>query len=205
VRLAALSESPADEAAVRILTDAIATTALTWIGPPTLRSRGWPAVLKQLPTVIRYIHYRSDATALIAVVDTNDSPLHNAADDAKPDPDCRLCMLRAAADATLTQLTPVAGRSALRVALGAATPAIEAWYLCGKTPHPSENAWMVGGARGYDKQSLKRAAYGTDRAGLPLMTRVATTEAKRLAANLALLRRDFPRGYGALEAEVLAL
>ena len=139
------------------------------------------------------------------VVDTNDSPLHDATHLGKPHADCRLCILRTIADTTLAQLAPIAGRPALRVALGAATPAIEAWYLCGKPPNPSERTWAAGGARGYDKQSLKRAAYGTDRANLPLMTTVAMAEAKRLSTNLGLLRVDFPRGFGALETDILAV
>jgi len=142
---------------------------------------------------------------LIVVIDSNDSPLHDVTHIGKPQADCRLCTLRTIADRTLAELTRIARRPALRVALGAATPAIEAWYLCGKPPNPSEQTWVRGGPRGYDKQSLKRAAYGTDRANLPLMTAVAKVEAERLAANLGLLRRDFPRGFGALEADILAL
>jgi len=205
VRLVLLAESSADEAAIRILTEAIRGPAVRWLEPPTFRSRGWPAVVGQLPTVIRHAHYNSDATAVIAVVDTNDSPLHDAAHSGTPNPDCRLCALRTAAEETLAQLTPIAGRTALRVALGAATPAIEAWYLSGEKPYPSEQTWAAGGARGYDKKGLKRSVYGTDRANLPLMTRVAMAEAARLAAKLELLRTHFPRGYGALEAELLAL
>jgi len=162
-------------------------------------------VREQLPTVIRHLHYRSLARALIVVVDTNDSPLHEASHVDEPYADCRLCILRVIAETILAQLTPIARRPALRVAIGAATPAIEAWYLCGKTPNPSEQKWAAGGARGYDRQSLKRAAYGTDRASLPLMTSVAMAEAERLATNLGLLRTHFPLGFGALETDILAL
>jgi len=206
VKLVLLAESSADEAAIRILTEAIrGPGTVQWVQPPTFRSRGWPAVRRDLPAVIQYAHYSANATAVIAVVDTNDSVPHEAAHDGNPDPTCRLCALRATADATVGRLRPVTGRATLHVALGAATPAIEAWYLCGKPPYPSEQKWVTGSGRGYDKRTLKRAAYGVDHAGLVLMTTVAETEAKRLAASLALLQMHFPRGYGALETELLAL
>ncbi|OLD38527.1 MAG: hypothetical protein AUI57_06680 [Candidatus Rokubacteria bacterium 13_1_40CM_2_68_8] len=207
MKLVVLAESSADEAAIRILTEAIRGPGMVeWVEPPALRSRGWPAVLRQnLPVVIRYAHYRTDARAVIVVADTNNSILHTAAHTGNPHPDCRLCALRTVAGTTLAQLTRVPGRPALRVAIGAATPAIEAWYLRGMQPHPSEQKWAAGGARGYDKLSLKRAAYGTDRAGHQIMTGVAMTQAERLAANLALLRTDFPGGFGALETDILAL
>jgi hypothetical protein len=206
VRFASLSESPADEAAARILAEGIAAGTVTWLSPPPLRSRGWPALRGQLRTVIQHLHYHAEpTTALIVIADTNDSPLHEPAHGGKPHSDCRLCVLRGIADNTLAGLTPVRGRPALRVVIGVATPAIEAWYLCGKPPNPSEQAWLAAGARGYDKRSLKRAAYGTDRPDVPLMTKVAIAEAQRLAAVLDLLRMHFPRGFGAFESGIRAL
>jgi len=206
VRLVVLAESSADEAAIRRLTETIRGPGMVqWVQPPTFRSRGWPAVRRDLPAVIQYAHYSVNAAGVIAVVDTNDSVLHEAAHNGNPNPGCRLCVLRATASATLARLKPIAGRAALRVALGAATPAIEAWYLCGKPPYPSEQKWTAGGARGYDKKALKRAAYGVDHAGLVLMTTVAEKETERLAASLGLLRKDFPQGYGAFETELRAL
>jgi hypothetical protein len=205
VRLVALSESPADEAAIRILTEAIRGGLLDWVEPPIWRSRGWPAVLQELPIVMRDLYYHTNATGLIVVVDTNSSPLHNPAHSAQPHPGCRLCALRETANATLAHVPARPGRPAFRVALGAATPAIEAWYLCGKKPHPSEAAWTAGGARSYDKNALKREAYGTDRPNLLLEMQRAVTEATRLAANLASLRTNFPNGFGVFESDVGAL
>jgi len=68
VRLIALAESSADEAAIRILTEAIrGPGVVTWVEPPpTLRSRGWPAVVREnLPLVIRHAYYSSDAAGVI--------------------------------------------------------------------------------------------------------------------------------------------
>lgn len=205
MRLVALSESPADEAAIRILVEAIRGTSLDWVESPPWRSRGWPAVVDELPIVIKHLHYLSDATGIVVVVDTNSSPLHEPEHNAEPQPTCRLCLLRAAVDRTLAQLTAIPGRSTIRVAVGVATPAIEAWYLSGKKPHPSEQAWAAGGGRPYDRNALKRAVYGTDRPSLPLEISCARAEVTRISVNLDSLRTSFPRGFGMLETGVLAL
>ncbi len=135
MRLIALAESPADEAAIRILTEAIRGTALAWVDPPKWRSQGWPAVLEELPVVIRDIHFHSDATGLVVVVDTNSSPLHAPAHIGQPHPKCRICALRTRANLALANLPPIPGRPSLRVALGAATPAINLVQL--RTNFPS--------------------------------------------------------------------
>lgn len=205
VRLVALSESPADEAAIRILIEAIRGAAIEWIEPPQFRSRGWPALLRELPIVMRALHYGSEATGLIVVADSNDSVLHDGRHDAEPHDDCRACVLRRTADGESVRLTPIAARPRLRVVIGIATPAIEAWYLCGQKPHPSEHAWTAGGTRSYDKRTLKQAAYGTDRPSLPLVLDHATADARRLARNLQSLREMFPRGFGMLEAGIRAM
>lgn len=202
MRLAVLSEADADEAALRILVPAIRGQAVDWVPPPPLRSRGWPSVRDQLEMVIRFTYFRTDAVGLVVVADTNGAPLHQAAHTGAPNPDCRYCTLRGRADQTLRGLPPVAGRPPLRVAVGLSTPAIEAWYLCNRAPHPSEATWTAGGPRPYDKNSLKRILYGTDRGSPKVATAVA--EAARLATDITVLRTAFPVGFGTLATEVLA-
>ena len=76
MKVAILSESGADEAAVRILVGgALGREALSVAMPP-IRTRGWPSVLQVIPTIMRYLHYRTDAEALVIVADANHSPLH---------------------------------------------------------------------------------------------------------------------------------
>ena len=77
MKVSVLSESSADEAAIRILVDGILGTETEPIPPPRLRTRGWPSVLKDVPTVVRHLHYRTDADAFVLVVDSDDSPLHD--------------------------------------------------------------------------------------------------------------------------------
>ena len=152
--------------------------------------------------VIRFTYFQTDAVGLVVVADTNGTPLHQAEHAGAPNPDCRYCTLRGRADQTLQSLAPVAGRPPLRVAVGLPTPAVEAWYLCNRAPHPSEAAWNAGGPRPYDKNSLKRILYGTDRGSPKVPTAVA--EATRLAADIPALRTAFPVGFGTLADEVLA-
>ena len=66
MKVAILSESPADEAALRelvagVLGDGVHFTA------PGLRARGWPQVGQLLPAVIRHLHFNTDADALVVV------------------------------------------------------------------------------------------------------------------------------------------
>ena len=103
------------------------------------------------------------------------------------------------------RLRPVASRANVKTAIGLAVPAIEAWYVCGLHPNVSEAAWiraLASGAFDYTRNDLKREAYGTDRPSLPMETRKAEEQARRLAAQLDLLERQFPIGFGALAADV---
>src|SRR5438552_1469681 len=95
MKVAVLSESSADEAAIRILAEKILRQSTTPISFP-LRSRGWPSVRQVLPTVIKHLHYRTDAEALILLVDSNHQPPHFIAHEnpGGANDQCRLCQLR---------------------------------------------------------------------------------------------------------------
>jgi len=203
MKVAILSESPADEAAVRILVDAIRGRAIQpALIPCAIRTRGVEAAFAILPTVIRSLCYRTYSDALVVVVDSNHFPV----DPTGPKADrCRLERLRRVIAETRGQLRPVAGRAPLKFAIGLAVPAVEAWYLCGKRPEVSEAAWTRGleaGKDPYSKNRLKRYVYGTDRPSLELEKRRATEEAQRLATCLDLLEEKFPIGFGSLAQDV---
>jgi len=76
MKVAVLSESAADEAAIRILVDAVLMQQTEPVGPPPLRSRGWPAVLSVLPGVIRHLQYQTDADGLVVVKERRWSGYH---------------------------------------------------------------------------------------------------------------------------------
>ncbi|MFQ5796704.1 MAG: hypothetical protein ACE5JP_16875, partial [Candidatus Bipolaricaulia bacterium] len=80
MKVAVLSESPADEAAVRILVEGILGRQTQPIDPPrSLRIRGWTSILNktnELSAVLRSLYFYTNAEALVLVVDSNHSPVH---------------------------------------------------------------------------------------------------------------------------------
>jgi len=206
MRLAVLSESSADEAAIRIIIDAIRGEATESVPSLDLRSRGWPSVERILPVVLKHLHYNTDAEGLAVVVDSDDSTIH------QPDHEqseifleCRLCRLRNIVASVQAGLTPVVNRSPLKCGIGLAVPAIEAWYRCGVDPQINEAAWvrhLQSQSITYTRRSLKLAVYGTERPNIETATRFAIDSANRLSDNLQLLTRLFPNGFGALARDI---
>ena len=80
MKLAILSESPADEAAVRVLVEGVLKEPIVRV-EPQLRARGWPNVAQLLPAVIRHLHFNTDADALVVTVDSDDSIVNTAEHD----------------------------------------------------------------------------------------------------------------------------
>ena len=204
-KVALLSESPADEAALRVLVGYV--LGPFEVVPPSLRARGWPSVEQVLPPILRHLHFHTDADGLVVVVDSDDSVVHDAAHEVPGyhHAGCRLCRLRAVFRRTLRHLPPARGRTRVLRAAGLAVPAIEAWLLCGRYPEVTEAAWLAGQDRGrlpYTRLELKVRAYGTDRPGLPLQTRRAVEEVSRHRGDIRRLENDFPHGFGALARDL---
>ena len=206
MKLAILGESPADEAALRVLVEYV-------LGGPfglvqaSLRARGWPSVEQVLPSVLRYLHFNTDADGLVVVVDSDDSPVHTAEHEAPGyhHPFCRICRLRAVFRRALKNLPPAHGRERVLRAVGLAVPAIEGWYLCGRDTSVTEAAWVNGQAAGrppYTRRELKWRVYGTERPPLPLEIRRAVQEVSRHQGDLRRLENDFPQGFGAFARDL---
>ncbi|MBN1341071.1 MAG: hypothetical protein JXQ73_00220 [Phycisphaerae bacterium] len=209
MKIAILSESPADEAAIRILVDAIRGEHTEWLGSLRVPSRGYDGVRKSLPRVIAHLHYRTDADALVTVVDSDRTSIHLPEHEqpGNEDPACRLCLLRGIAKDARGELAALHGRRPLTVAVGLACPSIEAWYQCGLDAHATEAAWQRDLDDGADapiiiRNRLKRAVYGTDRPSLALETQHAVAHAQRLARQTELLEKSFPMGFGSLSRTV---
>jgi hypothetical protein len=207
MKLAVLSESAADEAAVRMLVDGILGRQTQPVSLFPLQTRGLSAVFDILPVVLKHLYYRTDAEAFVVVVDSDNSPVHVDSHEqlGGTDEQCRLCNLSQAVVQVQRQLRPISNRSMIKIALGLAVSAVEAWYCCGRDPHVSEAAWKVGlqsGSFPYTKLRLKQDVYGTDRPSLALETKRATEEAQRLVQNLTLLENLFPSGFGVLARNV---
>jgi hypothetical protein len=195
-------ESPADQAAMAVFTEGL-------LGRPPepisldLEGRSVPAFFGSLGGVFRGVHYQSDAEGLVIVVDCDDTDLHDPGHDAAVTGRCRFCQVSAIIDHARRQLKPVPGRSPIKVAIGLAVPAIEAWYLVGKEHAVGEAAWKAAGGRPpFTRQRLKELVYGTDKPSLERATECAVREARRIFANLAAIETAFPVGFG-LMAEAI--
>ena len=202
MKVAILSESPADEAAIRILVDGILGKPTEPIALPPLRRRGWPSVLEVLPVVINHLHYHTDAEAFVVVVDSDNSTVHAPSHDQPDgaDEECRLCRLRGKVFQFQKRLTLAAGRAQIKTAIGLAVPAIEAWFRCGVDPQINEVALIrkLGAPIREVKNRLKFDVYGIERASLELKTKRGIEEAQRLAQNINELENLFPNGFGPL-------
>jgi hypothetical protein len=187
MKVAVLSESSADEAAVRLLVEAILGVQTTSPEPLTLRSRGWPAVRDVLPAVIRHLHFQTDAAGLVVVADSDRSVIHTTQHDLLEDgePGCRVCELRSAHVLVRRRLAERVGRAPLKVAIGVAVPAVEGWYARGLIPHVNEAAWsraLQSGQFPYTKAGLKKTVYGTERPSISLETERAVEAANRVSS-----------------------
>ena len=200
MRVAILSESPADEAALRIIVDSILGTRTTPVDL-SLRSRGWPSVRDVLGAVIRSLHYKTDADGLVVVADSN----HNSV--IEPIPKNRLRELLAIVDRNHSALNSKGGRVPIRVAVGIASPAIEAWWLCKKHAEITEANWEKGLKEKndpYTKLVLKQRLYGVDLPSIALTTERMTQAARELATEIAFLENRFPNGFGSLAKQLRA-
>jgi hypothetical protein len=212
MKLAVLTESPADEAAIRILVDGLLGIATEVIDLNQFQARStWPGILTVLPKVLRHVHHQTDADCLAVSVDSDRSPLHQANHEqpGAADPRCRLCLLRQAVEQTQQHLGKRHDGSTVRVAIALAVPEIEAWYLFRhpRDPNVGEAGWLTGVQSGrppYTKQLLKQTLYGTAHPSLVLEMQHATQEAHRLVTILHDLTIWFPSGFGSFAQTVRA-
>lgn len=207
MKLAVLSESPADEAAVALLAETVLGVPIIRV-QPSLRARGWPSVAQVLPSIIRHLHFNTDADGLAVVVDSDDSVVHTTPHEA-PDfyhPLCRMCQLRAIFRQTTKNLPAARGRDRLLRGIGVAVPAVEAWYLCGGKAGEgvTEQIWSDGQKAAkppYTRKDLKRLVYGTERPSLELETEIALRETRRHVRDTRRLEHDFP-GFAAFAGDL---
>jgi hypothetical protein len=206
MKAALVSESPADEAALRVLVEAVLGESVV-VEKPGLRARGWPNVAQVLPAILRHLHFNTDVEGLVVVVDADDSVVHTADHEAPGyyHPQCRLCQLRGIFHRTQRRFPRLHGRDRLVRAVGLAVPAIEAWYLCGQDPQVSELTWTEGRGRGvvpYTRRELKWRVYGTDRPSLGFEIQRALECVRRHRHDPRRLEADFPQGFGALARDL---
>jgi len=209
MKIAVLSESTADEAAVSILIEGLLKTNVEIVRFPEPPSRGWRGVLTAVELVLRHLHYRTDADALVVTLDSDESPVHRKEHEGagNDDPKCRLCQLQRIITTVQSSLKPRRGCGPIRVAIGIAVPAIEAWCLCGTDAHITESAWiqaLQSHRFPYAKRDLKQRLYGSPDPVLKLETERLVEQARNLLAReqLQMLENCFPIGFGSLAVEV---
>jgi hypothetical protein len=204
MKVAYFAESPADQAALTIFTEAILGKKTEPVSHAGLRHRGWPTVRTVLRSVLLELHYHTDAEGFALIVDSNGSPSHLPSHE-QPDgrePKCRLCQLQKIAHEVQQQVSPRQNQPPLKIALGLAVPTIEAWLLCGVDPHATEAAWINGMKEGkmpYTKASLKKQLYGTSHPSLAIETEAMKIAASRLATSLSTVENLFASGFGNLQ------
>lgn len=203
MKIAFFSESPADEAALKIIVAGILGEEIEETDlPNTIERRSASHVDKLLPNVIKGVFYWTDAEALIVVSDSDDTFVHTKEHETELNEQCRLCQLRKAVAETVSKLK---GKKTFRVAVGVPVPAIEAWFLCGINPHVNEATWIrkQNGERiSYDRKSLKVELYGNDRPAIETLKEKAIESAERLIEDLEQFEELFPQGFGCLINEI---
>lgn len=205
MKVALLSESPADESVLRVLVEAVLGARPKFVSPG-LRARGWPNVAQVLPSVIRHLHFNTDTDALVVSCDSDDSVVHTQAHNAPGyfHPHCRMCQLRGIFHRTTKKFPAAHGRARVLRGVGVAVPALEAWLLCGRDAGVSEQIWTEAQERGqapYSRAELKWRVYGTDRPSLPHEIRCASHELERIRRDTRRLEFEFP-SFGALAGDL---
>jgi hypothetical protein len=208
MNLAVVSESPADESAIRILVDAISKRTNKAVASGRIRPGGWSGVLQAIEVELKSLHYRGEADALVTVVDSDDSPIHEESHEISGQPvlECRVCQILERVRRARASLRQIAGRKPGHVVVGLAVPAIEAWLLYGTDPHIVEARYERDLTAGVDLKSariqLKQKLYGTANPSRPKMMEVMQREATRLTSNLAALEAAFPKGFGRFARQI---
>jgi hypothetical protein len=206
MKLAVLSESEADEAALRVIAEGILGRQVEWHRGFRRRSSGFGSVPGLLRSALMELHYHTDVDGLLVVVDSDHTPLHiREHEPGYTEQTCRLCILKGIVNDFSSRIGSRPNGTSLKAAIGLAAPEIEAWYLCGLEPWATEANWLAdlaAGRHGSYRARLKPQAYGVDRASLSLMISKAREHATRLAGDLQQLEANFQNGFGPLAREI---
>jgi len=210
MKIAIFSESPTDEAVLKILVEGILGEEIEEVPYPNrLQSRG-SGVQRDVPIVLSGVYYNTEAEFLIIVRDSDDTPVHKKEHDEPNNieaENCRYCELRKLVKSALENLAPMQGKENFKVAVGVAVPAIEAWLLCGTNPHASEATWInkqreESFSTYNDRKLLKAELYGSNIASSETMFNRGTASAKKLIENIEQLEILFPEGFGNMANEI---
>ncbi len=202
MKIGILSESKVDEAAYKILVESV-------LGQPVdlfrdYRDRGgWVTAKNMVQRIMRQLHF-AGADGFVFIGDSDSTPPHTRDHETQADgePACRLCQIKNLVARTLADLPARAGQPPLKVAVGMATPVIEAWLLSGDDAHCTEARFRDDHSNGrltrQTRLDLKIQKYGSLRAGGDIRMQCTLENANRIAGNLEGLQQRFQFGFGHL-------
>ena len=206
MKIGILSESKVDEAAYKILVESV-------LGHPVdlfkdyWKRGGWSQAKKLVRPIILDLHY-SGADGFVFVGDSDSTPPHIASHDQLDEvpEDCRLCEIRRLARSLIETLPARSGQPQLKVAVGIATPAIEAWLLSGLDANCTEAWFREEQARGrlsrQTRRNLKIRKYGSLEASAGIKLQRTLENAQRIAGDLDGLEGRFQFGFGQLRKDL---
>ena len=199
MKAAILGESDIDNQLVWRIVQGIRGTDISRVEHPS-SVRSWPRLLYALPSVVKYLYYRTDADALIVIADSDKTEVHERGHDGR-NQNCRHCSLQLESDLVRAQLAPVEYRGDLRVIVVVPPPSIEAWFSLGDANCGTEGAWRQalrnGAIASLEIDRLKRLLY--DEAALRSSQRRlehALQHADRLLARIDHVEAAFPDSFG---------
>ena len=206
MKIGILSESKVDEAAYKILIESV-------LGQPVdlfrdYRDRGgWVTAKNMVRRIMRQLHF-AGADGFVFVGDSDSTPPHTREHEshADGDPNCRLCQIKKLVAKTLADLPARAGRPPLKIAVGMATPVIEAWLLSGDDPHCTEARFRDDYSnRKLSRQTrldLKIQKYGSLQTSADIRMQCTLENAHRIARDIEKLEQRFQFGFGHLRNDL---
>ncbi|MCH7848787.1 MAG: hypothetical protein IIB53_10540 [Planctomycetes bacterium] len=168
---------------------------------------GWSQAKKLVRPIILDLHY-SGADGFVFVGDSDSTPPHIASHDQLDEvpEDCRLCEIRRLARSLIETLPARSGQPQLKVAVGIATPAIEAWLLSGLDANCTEAWFREEQARGrlsrQTRRNLKIRKYGSLEASAGIKLQRTLENAHRIARDIEQLEQRFQFGFGHLRNDL---
>jgi hypothetical protein len=200
MRVAVFSESAIDDQIGMRLVEGIYGKSLVREELQGLRVRGVNALFRTLESVVKRLHYRSFADALVVIADSDNCDVHDATHDGSQQR-CRHCRLEREISRIKRELRRVEGRPPFEIALVVATPSIEAWLVDGGSNCRSETAWRQARSRGVDAVSeikqMKELAYGsTGLRNSPIRLARGLEHVEQLLERIDVVRAAFPDSFG---------
>lgn len=208
MKVAFFSESKADETVLKHFVEEISLEELEEKDiRKNLQFRSSSHLVKNLPVVIRSVHYGSDAEFLVISSDSDDTPVHLVQHETTENEECHLCLLGNIVRKSLAELQEFEGKQKLQIAIGVPVPAIEAWLLFGLNPQVSENTWIRkqnGEKITYDRKKLKTELYGGEHVPEAQRIEISIKAIQRIIENQLLegLEKEFPQGFGKMADKV---